>query len=523
MSTKRSPRKKSKNTESLIGPRWLLPTNHYNLMYWLAAGLVLPPSAMTKYYSDCLAANPGWIPLFRNHLPRAALDQADTPQKSPILLDFDLRSLAGMVKGISSTGEVCDARLPDATADDLALILIPAPLPAHWIRKIIFSSLDARDEFQSRCEEYGNLSTIEIPLEVADLPTTTDMLRQPWPPRDGQETPPAWPERAILHDGAILALLHSLGNRSATAQQLATIAFSATSSPLASEEFREGINALLRQGVRREVGAMRIELYWGAVDHLRASVAATTVAGATGRISPEQAILDYLDAQGRSDAISGTKLQELAEDLRQALGLGVRTIKELLDRHPGPFAHALLLFFLRKHADELLDFDSTGFLLAEGDLLAATILFGLREDWMAMPPSLRAVPGLYNAIAHRMAASIQRSFGNQLDLGIAPSCPTLRELFSGSDGRWPEKIKDAAFALIRSQGWQDALETRVHLAKGTYRAEITAAGVQIVLPGEIKAVTTEVQQNRLLEHLAQLRSAIDPNIETEVRSMAGLS
>lgn len=523
MSTKRAPRKKPKSTESPIGPRWLLPTNHYNLMYWLAAGLVLPPSAMTKYYSDCLAANPGWIPLFRNHLPRAALDQVEPPQKSPILLDFDLRPLAGTVKGISSTGEVCDVHLPDAIADDLALILIPAPLPAHWIRKITFSSTEAHDEFQSRREEYGNLSTIRIPLEVAVLPTTTDMLRQPWPPRDGQETPPSWAERAILHDGAILALLHSLGNRSATAQQLAAIAFSASSSPLASEEFREGINALLRQGVRREVGAMRIQLYWGAVDHLRTSVATTTVAGAGSRISPEQVILDFLDAQGRSDAISGTKLQELAEDLRQALGLGVRTIQELLDRHPGPFAHALLLFFLRKHADELLDFDSTGFLLSEGDLLAATILFGLREDWMAMPSSLRTVPGLYNAIAHRMAASIQRSFGSQLELGVAPSCPTLRELFSVNEGRWPAKIKDAAFELIRSQGWQDALETRVHLGKGTYRVEITTAGVQIVLPGEVKAVTTEVQQNRLLEHLAELRSPIDPKIEAEVRNVAGLS
>ena len=42
----------------------LLVTNHLNLMYILAAGLVMPPAGFgDKYYRDTLECFPGWIPL----------------------------------------------------------------------------------------------------------------------------------------------------------------------------------------------------------------------------------------------------------------------------------------------------------------------------------------------------------------------------------------------------------------------------------------------------------------------------
>ena len=52
----------------------LLGTNHLNLMYMLAAGLVMPPAAFgDKYYRDTLECFPGWIPLFIGKVPSEAI------------------------------------------------------------------------------------------------------------------------------------------------------------------------------------------------------------------------------------------------------------------------------------------------------------------------------------------------------------------------------------------------------------------------------------------------------------------
>lgn len=522
MSTKKASRRNPATVLLPPGPRWLLPTNHYNLMYWLAAGLVLPESAMSKYYADCLRTARGWLPLFRDTVAKAALDAATAERGTAALLDFDLTQLSGSVKGVTAAGEICDCHFPDGLPESLSLILVPAPLPAHWVRRVTFLSSEARENYRLRREDFANVTSFEIPLEVGKYPVSADFMNQPWLPPGCVESPSPWPTRTILHEGAIRALLHALGNRGNMALEVAKAAVGVNGpSLLDSAIFRDGINELLSQGVKREAAEMRVRLYWGVVDHIRTSVTFESDSEPAAKVGPEQLVLDYLNAHGRSDPVTGTKLLDLADDLRQILGFGGSTIRELFERHPGPFAHALLLFCLRRHADELFDFDTPGVTVAEADWLAAAILFGLREDWMAMPQPLRTVPGLYQAIAYCMAANAHRVSASGIELGPVPSCPTLRELFSVGVGRWPVRQQEAAIKLIRAQGWQDALETRVQLGKGDYRLEITAAGVQIVLPGEVKAVSTDVRSNRLLEHLSALRWPIDPKTELEVRDILG--
>ena len=57
----------------------LLVTNHLNLMYMLAAGLVMPPTGFGgKHYRDPLECYPGWIPLFIGKAPREAIESSTT-------------------------------------------------------------------------------------------------------------------------------------------------------------------------------------------------------------------------------------------------------------------------------------------------------------------------------------------------------------------------------------------------------------------------------------------------------------
>ena len=87
--------------------RWLLVSNHLNLLYMLAAGLVMPPKAFgKKYYLDTLAAYPGWIPIFANEVPKAAIAYSISERKHliPCIATMNLTTLQGKVMAIDSAG-----------------------------------------------------------------------------------------------------------------------------------------------------------------------------------------------------------------------------------------------------------------------------------------------------------------------------------------------------------------------------------------------------------------------------------
>ncbi|MDE0285570.1 MAG: hypothetical protein OXN26_13610, partial [Gammaproteobacteria bacterium] len=63
---------------------WRLVTNHQNMYYMLAAGMVMAPAGFRgKHYSDTLCDYPGWVPLFRDKdgIPSGALHQATSERR----------------------------------------------------------------------------------------------------------------------------------------------------------------------------------------------------------------------------------------------------------------------------------------------------------------------------------------------------------------------------------------------------------------------------------------------------------
>lgn len=67
---------KKKSTSKNLQP-WHLVTNHQNLLFMLAAGLVMEPSGFRgKHYVDSLGAVPGWVPLFRDAIPTRTFEEA---------------------------------------------------------------------------------------------------------------------------------------------------------------------------------------------------------------------------------------------------------------------------------------------------------------------------------------------------------------------------------------------------------------------------------------------------------------
>jgi len=495
------------------GPRWLLPTNHFNLMYWLAAGLILPKASMTKYYDDCLRVVPGWIPLFRDSVPSSTVDEVSAGLGIPVLLDIDLTQISGRVYVVAPSGNITEHQLPEAIPDDVVAILLPAPLPANLIRRVVLNSKQDKDKYLLRREEVSNVPMGSFPIDIGKFPC---FMNQGWPPIQAvAERPPAQADR-VLREGAVMALVYALGNLSNAAVAVARAAFDEQSESLFIEgsDFRNAIDQVIGAGVRRETAEVRSQLFWGIVDRI------ATPPVLDGRpTEPGYAVIDYLEQQGKGDQSTGRFLIDLATDLRNSLGLAGSTARELFEKHPGPLSHALLLFFLRKHTDELLGFDTPGVHLTDADKLAAAVLFGIRDGWLRLPSEVREVPSLYDAVAHRMAASAHRGAEGGINLGIPPrrSRP-LRELLSPVDGKLSSKQQEAALLLARGCKWGDAIETRIKLGKGNYQLEISPSGLQLVLPGEVKAVETVAIVDTLLQHLAELWP-LPVKLDSEIRRL----
>ena len=507
--------------------RGCLVTNHLNLMYMLAAGLVLPRSGFgEKYYRDTLESCPGWIPLFLDRPGRAAVDRsiAEVRHLKPCQVVISLRECVGPVM-VPGPGGLEKRRWPHEVGG-APLIFVPAPLPVSVIEEIRFGSRDDATACKADALDYGN-----VPL--ADFRTGGDQRR--FAPAAGPSWPPPHvpPERAAPLEaaqavGGMLAMLRLLANRDpggvlAGGEPLGLAACRAAFDPGAdlppglSATLAAGLTAWLQTGPSPPPASAALpgidrgdagRLFWGAVDTLAEQ------AGATGVDEANARLLDYLDRESaRVDEPLRKHIVELRETLDSLTGLADLTASDLFDRFRTPFPRAMSLLFLRSTCADLLAFEHEA--LTTEDRLAAALLFGARAGWLALPLALRGGAAASAAVSHRMAALSHRLADTGFELGPAPARPRpLAELFAGE---WNARQRKAAVELARWQKWTDCLQTRVKLSAGEYGLKVTRGGAEIVFPGEARAVETEVDRTRFSTRLAE--TSVDPKHEAAVAEM----
>ena len=510
-----------------IPERGFLVTNHLNLLYMLAAGLVLPTSGFgEKYYRDTLDACPGWIPLFTGRPGRAAVDHsiAEAGHLRPCQVVVSLRECVGPVL-VAGPGGMEKRRSPHEVGG-APLIFAPAPLPVSAIEEILFRSREDSTACKNDALDFGN-----VPL--ADFGTRVDRRRfagpsnQTWPP---SHVPPQRfaPLAAAQAAGGMLAMLRILACRDAGAvlegaEPLGLVAcraaFDAEADPPPglSPTVAAGLTAWMRTGPSAARGAAAPpgsdrgdarRLFWGAIDTLAEQAGATGVDDANARL------LDYLDREstGLDDRLR-KHVVELRETLDSLTGLADLTASDLFDRFRTPLPRAMSLLFLRSTCADLLAFEHEA--LTTEDWLAAALLFGARAGWLALPLSLRGGPAVSAAVSHRMAALSHRVADTGFELGPAPARPRpLAELFAGP---WNARQRDAAVSLAQGQQWTDCLQTRVKLSAGDYVLKVGRGGTEIVFPGEARAVETDVDRTRFSTLLAA--ASIDPEHEAAAIEM----
>lgn len=502
-----------------------LATNHLNLLYMLAAGLVLPPAGFGgKYYRDTLECFPGWIPLFVGKAPREAIlsTTVEAGHLMPVVVDFHLAGLSGPIMAMTDEG-VRELDWPGQFTGTERVLLVPAPLPTSWIASITFRSADDRRACVKDAKDLGNVPLADFkPRESKVL-----FARAPnaqWPPRDGPATRPVpleWP----LAAGGVIAMLLRFANLGEQAVQTCRVAFEPEEAMpgAAGDPVLHGLATWIRGELAQPPApadggtdrialqnASQMRLFWQAVEQLVAS------RETGGRTNAESVLLEHLAGSANElDPRVQAGVRKLHDTLESLTGLADATANELFARHDTALAHAMTLFFLRSDCADLNDYVSNR--LSEPDWLAAAILFGVRDGWANLPLGLRGGREVSDAVSHRMARLSHCLAGTDIVLGDAPPrVRPLRELF-GNWASWRAREKKAALTLARECRW-DCVHTRIGLRTGEYKLTVKASSTTIEVPGEPR-VAPEVDPERFYELLASTR--LDHATEAKVRKAFG--
>ena len=499
----------------------LLVTNHLNLMYMLAAGLMMPPSGFgEKYYRDTLECFPGWIPLFVDQVPATAVtSSAQEGHLLPVIARIGLSGLSGRVAALGQGG-LRELRFPHEVDGTECVLLVPAPLPTSRIESILFQSRDDRLACERSAKDFGNVPLEDFRRDATKKALFAKGAETEWPPRDGPGERSVPLERPLA-TGAVTAMLFRFGNLDDRAVRACRSAFEPGVSPAPADDgaILAGLEPWMREGAvplpaspdtetnRTSLqNAYQGALFWGAVEQL----AKWREAGHAK--NPESVLLDYLaETAATLDPRVQAGVRKLQDTLESLSGIGDATASELFARHDTPLAHAMTLFFLYRDCGDLFDYHSER--LGEMDWLAAAILFGVRDGWLNLPLRLRGPRDLSAAVSHRMAQLAHRLAGSELDLGDAPAMPVpLRELF-GDDADWRARKRAAALELARLHRW-DCVHTRITLAPGDYKLSVKGGAAHLEIPG-IPKIAPEVDRDRFLSLLANAR--LDGETEARVR------
>jgi len=523
---------------------WYLVTNHLNLLYMLAAGLVMEPSGFRgKYYVDSLGAIPGWVPLFRDVVPTRALEEAISERRHlrPCIVSFDLSGVSGPVQVLSREGKVRDAKLPSLRLGKKEIgIFVRAPLPLTLISRICFRSGEDQKIFEAAAKDVSNvdLKPYRLAVEESLFCNATDSA---WPPIQtakvhqsksnnecGAKTNLSLPSMpSIQMDvtspsehrhisaqalGGLLAMLYHCANRSelgVNVFQLITGSPKSTNSTSVEDPILAELpNWLSGNGVS-EHSSTPAKLFWGVINAL--------VAAQEGNHSsqPVDVALEYLANQ--ADQLEGDKhkplLEKLIVEMRNSHGLGMGTITELFARYTGSPSRPLLLFCLRRDCKDLLKFSHSQ--LSDAQYLLAGLLFGVRDGWLRLPCEMRN-QALSEYIMYRMACCAHQNQKSELILPETPCPQPLRALFPRNTESWRGSQINAAIEIAKVSKWRDCIDTVIASTDGSPLTEPKQENGSFIFSGEATS-TIEVRHDVFLKHLGEWPS-IDANLESKIRN-----
>jgi hypothetical protein len=486
-------------------------TNQRNLFYMLAAGLIMSPKGFAgKHYVDSLSTCPGWVPLFPDRIPSGAFDQAASEGSSSIacVMMLNLTRLNGPVRVLGKDGLLGMMELPGYPPAGSQVVFVPTPLPAIIIESIEFRTKEEMDRCVLDAMAYGNVPLHHFKLKF-DGGAYRDDVGFAWPPEQGLLPDLDQPMDVPLAVGGVLAMLAGQANRSEMAIIGCRAAFDSTPWREPPDSLLEHLGAWCGDGKVSDDREAHAKIFWEAVQ--RVAVSRSDPSG----IDPLDALLEYLSSEVSclDDKLS-KRLGKLVEDIRGLAGFSAASVTDLFERHLKPFPRALILFSLCDSCVELLDFRHPA--LSPTDYLVASILFAARDTWLGVPSEFRNMPGLYQAVSQRVAASAHRLSQSGVSMGEPlPRPVTLRELFAPSAKGVLSPIQTkAALEMAQRMNWK-CVRTMVDIRPGEFKVSVDARGVHIQAEGDLASVRVEPEMDEFQRLLGEVKPGDE--IERDIR------
>ena len=375
-------------------PRMLSPdsglfvTNHLNLMFSLAAGLITPPSGFgDKYYRDTLSEQPGLIPLFNKKVPKSAIELSveEATYLIPVIVVISLEDIEFVDPDTPLFEDP-----PPIMESPKSVIFARLPISTTQIQRIYVKSDKKRDEVLDQVQLRNNVPLKSTMLRRRKTSFSRDVYKnwawQPKYPRSKGNTP----VHLAQASGGILTMLQHVRNKSTVALH----AYAATFETESRECAIPGLNKWMAKGhVIPMSQSVKGYLLWSIV---------TQVAEHRDQCSNndlDDLVLNFLE-NVPSDIQH--RITPLCNTLRKLGGLGGSTIPEYFNLHQSPLGRAIILFFLRRECGELLELDDE--LMSDMDWAYSAILFGARSGWLRLSLELRGNENLRDKICDWMAS-----------------------------------------------------------------------------------------------------------------------
>ena len=396
--------------------KWFLATNTANLNMIIAQGLITTSDGFSKYYRDTLELVPNYIPLFKDEIPNDVLDYVKEEENDliPVIIEIDIAKISSEIK-VKGENSLIDLEGEKEKVNELFLL---APLPLSVISSIIFSSSEAKKEFEENTSLYSNvvLNGLKLSATKADEKlfkqnTLTASKLNELKKIELIEKKVIDYKKVYAYGGLLLNLFYFSKNGNISNDNYYN--FLDLDKELEKQDmdvydfFKNQINKADTIKKKMDYGLIKIALE--SKDF-------------------KEDVVDFLESESWNEK-SRVRTQELANKLKAfELGVSNKSISEQFMEARTPLEKILLMLFLREDSEALMEYSLDIF--TEQDYLNFAMMFGIRDKFIKIPKALREFDGLQQFISLKMSEYAHRNMGSSMTFKSSSKPLTIMDMFN---------------------------------------------------------------------------------------------
>ena len=420
--------------------KWLFATNTNNLRMIIAQGLLSSPAGFSKYYQDILEKTEGWIPLFKDKIPKEILDIAtcEASHLTPCIIELSMSNIEGGVKA-SKNNEIIDINLSEANnLASIDILFIAAPLPLSCLLKVSFENKAKLDEFKKDVVTRSNVTIDKLKLQ------STLRDRKLFVFTDGKKTKQPNSSNSQIDVTNYDALFSKLPKLSpinysriyAYGGMLAQFFYFSKNGKKTNEQyesFNRGDLNVDKYTSSLIVECLATSKHEGTTNSAKQQMYEGIINIAIEKKSDfKNSILSFLEADDWKDEKAKERASILANMLKTFESVDTKkTVSDQFNQAKTPLGKLLLILFLREDSESLIDYlKGHHDLFTEDEMIDFALFFGIRDGFLKTPSFIREYKGLQAFISTKMAESAHQLVDSSIQFTGSKSPLTIWQLLN---------------------------------------------------------------------------------------------